>query len=413
MGFKGYIGVIGALSLACTAPQIAFAEPLKIALVEALSGTAAAGGKVYQDATGIAVEKLNAGGGFNGEPIQLMVIDNGGNTTQASDKVKEAIDKGAHIIVQAGASSISGQISEDVRKHNIRNPQNPVMYLNLGGEALELTGPKCNFYTFRLAPTASMRIGALLEVLKKNNQLGTRVYSVNQNYSYGQDAESAIVAGASKYGYQVVGKVLHDFGRVQDFAPYAAKIKEAGADTVITGDWANDLVLLIKATRESGLKAVFGTTYLDYPGVMAGLGDLALGNYVAMSFNPEFEKPEVVEAFKARTGRYPAFGGDLHFVRMFDVLGSALAKLSVKGGPVETRKIALGLESASMSDAMGTVTIRKEDHQAILPLSVSVAKAGAKYPSAGAQHGLVSVGIVAGEQAIYPVQSSCKMERPE
>lgn len=413
MNLRGCMGVVSALALVCTTPQSAFAEPLKVALVEALSGTAAAGGKVYQDATGIAIDKLNAGGGFNGEPIQLLVIDNGGNTTQASDKVKEAIDNGAHIIVQAGASSISGQISEDVRKHNIRNPQKPVMYLNLGGEALELTGPKCNFYTFRLAPTASMRIGALLDVLQKNNQLGTRVFSVNQNYSYGQDAEAAIVAGASKYGYQVVGKVLHDFGRVQDFAPYAAKIKEADADTIITGDWANDLVLLIKATRESGLKAVFGTTYLDYPGVMAGLGDLALGNYVAMSFNPEFEKPEVVEAFKAKTGRYPAFGGDLHFVRMFDLLGSALAKLSVKGGSVETKKIALGLEGASMSDTMGTVTVRKEDHQAILPLSVSVAKAGVKYPSSGAQHGLVSVGIVTGEQAIYPVQSSCKMERPE
>jgi len=410
---KRNLGLISALTILAATPNAAFAEPLKVALVEALSGTAAGGGKVYQDAITIAIDKLNAAGGFNGEPIQLMFFDNGGNTTQASDKVKEAIDKGAHILVQAGASSISGQISEDVRKYNIRNPAKPVMFLNLGGEALELTGPKCNFYTFRLAPTASMRISALLEILKKNNKLGTRVYSVNQNYSYGQDAEAAIVAGASKYGYTVVGKILHDFGRVQDFAPYAAKIKEANPDTILTGDWANDLVLLVKAVRESGMKAVFGTTYLDYPGVLAGLGDDGLGSYVAMSFNPEFEKPDVVEAFKTKTGRYPSFGGDLHFISMFDLLGSALTKLSVKDGPVDVKKIAIGLESASIKDAMGTVTVRKEDHQAILPISVSVAKAGVKYPAPGSPYGFASVGVIPGEQVIYPVQSSCNMQRPE
>lgn len=225
MIFRKCLGAVSALAIVVAAHG-ADAEPLKIALVEALSGVTAGGGKVYQDATAISIDRLNAAGGFNGAPIEFMVFDNGGTTAQASDKVKEAIDKGAHIIVQAGASSIAGQISEDVRKYNIRNPAKPVIYLNLGAEALELTGAKCNFYSFRLAPTASMRITALLEVLKKNKLLGTRVYAINQNYSYGQDAEAATVAGASKFGYEIVGKVLHDFGRVQDFAPYATRIKE-------------------------------------------------------------------------------------------------------------------------------------------------------------------------------------------
>jgi branched-chain amino acid transport system substrate-binding protein len=386
---------------------------LKIAFIETLSGMTASGGKVYQDATQLSIDKLNAEGGFNGEPIQLIVLDNGGNTSQTSDKVKEAIDRGAHIIVQAGASSIAGQIAEDVRKYNIRNPGKPVLALILGAEALDLTGAKCNFYTFRLSLTASMRINALLEVMKKKGQLGNRVYSINQNYSYGWDVEATTLAGASKYGYEIVGKVLHDIGKVQDFAPYAAKIKETNPDSVITGDWSTDLILLIKAARESGTKAVFGATYLDYPGMMASLGDFAVGQYVVSTFNPEFENPKTVEAFKSKTGRYPTFGADLHIVSMFDLLAGTLSKLSTKNGAVDTKAIAVALENGSLKDAMGTTTIRKEDHQAILPVAVSVVKEGAKYPADNTKFGFAALEAIPGETVIYPVQPSCKMARPD
>ena len=37
---------------------------------------------------------------------------------------------------------------------------------------------------------------------------------------------------------------------MKDFAPYVAKMKAAGADTVITGNWGNDMSLLIKAAKD-------------------------------------------------------------------------------------------------------------------------------------------------------------------
>lgn len=406
-------GLIALFFLLSISGAPATGEPLKIALVEALSGVTAGGGKVYQDATTISVDRLNAAGGFNGEPIQLMVLDNGGNASVASDKVREAVDNGARIIVQAGASSIAGQISEDVRKYNLRNPKTPVIYLNLGAEASELTGVKCSFYSFRLAPTASMRIGALLETLQKEGQLGSRIYSINQNYSYGQDAEAAIVAGGAKYHYEVVGKVLHDFGRVQDFAPYAARIKEVNPDTVISGDWFTDLILLVKAARESGLKAKFATTYLDYPGVVSALGDISEGQFVATTSNAQYADPALVKTFKERTGRNPTFGGDLHFVSMFDLLGAALKKVTVDGGGVDIKKIALALEGQSIETAMGKVSVRRDDHQAVLPIVVSMVKKDAKYPADGSGLGFQPVRLIPGEQVLYPVQPACKMERPD
>jgi branched-chain amino acid transport system substrate-binding protein len=50
---------------------------------------------------------------------------------------------------------------------------------------------------------------------------------------------------------QIAGDDLHPLGQVKDFAPHVAKIKSSDADTVITGNWGNDMTLLIKAAKET------------------------------------------------------------------------------------------------------------------------------------------------------------------
>src|SRR5690606_40001663 len=85
------------------------------------------------------------------------------------------------------------QIYEDIRKHNLRNPGKEMVYINMGAEALELTGEKCNFYHFRFAGNAQVRTKALVEGMKKAGALGTKVYAINQNYSWGQDMQQAIL----------------------------------------------------------------------------------------------------------------------------------------------------------------------------------------------------------------------------
>ena len=131
------------------------------------------------------------------------------------------------ILVQGSSSAISGQLTEDVRKHNLRNPGKEVLFLNVGGEALELTGQKCHFYHFRFATNADLRVKALTSVMSADGTLGKRVYAINQNYSWGQDMEGATERFAKQYGYEVVGKTLHEVNKIQDFAPYVARIRSA------------------------------------------------------------------------------------------------------------------------------------------------------------------------------------------
>src|SRR6185369_6175239 len=294
----------------CLVSGIATAAPVKIGVLETLSGPQASTGLAYRAAVRYAVEQINASGGWNGEPVQLVEYDNQGGPAGAADKLKAAVADGVQIIVQGASSAIGGQITEDVRKSNLRNPGKEIVYINVGAEALELTGEKCNFYHFRFTGNAQVRTKALVAAMKQANALGSRVYSINQNYSWGQDMEKAIGDNGAAGGYQVVEKTLHDVNKVQDFAPYVSKISAAKADTVITGNWSNDLLLLMKATKAAGLKVRFGTAFLDQPGNLANAGDLAVGNFVAHTFNPEAggaEGERFVADYKTKTGHIPVF----------------------------------------------------------------------------------------------------------
>ena len=198
------------------------AEPLKIGIIESLSGAQTSTGRLFASAANYVVDQINEEGGFNGEPIQVIEYDNAGGSTGAADKFRQAVADGVHIVLQGASSAIAGQITEDVRKHNIRNRDNPVLFMNLGAEALELTGDKCHFYHFRFTTNAPMRVNALVQAMKEAGELGERVYSINQNYSWGQDMENAIAGAADEGGYEVVEKVLHDVNKIQDFAPSPA-----------------------------------------------------------------------------------------------------------------------------------------------------------------------------------------------
>jgi branched-chain amino acid transport system substrate-binding protein len=163
---------LSAVAAACMAAGTACADPVKIGVVETLSGPQAASGQMYRAAARYAVERMNAEGGWNGQPVQLLEYDNQGGPAGAADKLKAAIADGVHIVVQGASSAVGGQITEDIRKHNLRNPGKEMIYVNVGAEAQELTGEKCHFHHFRFSGNAPVRTKALVLAMKQSNALG-------------------------------------------------------------------------------------------------------------------------------------------------------------------------------------------------------------------------------------------------
>jgi branched-chain amino acid transport system substrate-binding protein len=405
------LAAIALLSAAAVWAVPAQADPLKIGIIESLSGAQTSTGRLFATAAEYGVKLINDKGGFNGAPVQVIEYDNGGGSTGAADKFKQAVADGVNVVIQGASSAVAGQITEDVRKHNLRNPGKEIMFINVGAEAMELTGDKCHFYHFRYTTTAPMRVNALVKAMKQAGDLGTKVYSINQNYSWGQDMEAAIVAAAPLGGYTVVEKVLHDVNKIQDFAPYVAKIKAANPDTVMTGNWSNDLLLLMKATGDAGLKVRFGTAFLDQPGNIANAGETALGHYIANNYDIAAGDAAFAENYKAAVGHYPLFI-EPQTIFAVGALAQALTKVDFKGGAINVTEIAKALEDVTYDSPVGPISVRKEDHQTIRPVVVSKVVKNPKYPADGTDMGFAPVSVVPGPEAIYPVQPSCSMKRP-
>ena len=392
----------------------ASADSLKVAVIENLSGPGSTTNREFALATRYWAEQIKAKGGIKGSAIEYTEYDSQGSTATAAEKFRSAVADRAHIIIQGGSSGIAGQLTEDVRKHNLRNPDRPVVYINPGSEALELTGERCHYFFFRFATNADMRVKALVTAMKEAGDLGTKVFSINQNYSWGKDMQGAIDTYAALGGYTVVDRVLHDTNKIQDFAPYVARIKASGADTVITGNWASDLVLLMKEVAASGLKMKFGTMFLDLPGSLENAGDAALGYYTVESSNKEVGGDAMLALYadyKQHVGHDPS-SSEMRTIFALQTLQAALASLDLSK-TIDVLAIASALEKASITTPAGDIRVRAEDHQAIVPLIVSKVSPEAKYKREGRAIGFKPVRVITGQDAVNPVQPTCKMQRPD
>lgn len=401
------LGLLAAVSLP------AVAEPLKVAIIEALTGPAEVVGRPFAQSTRLALDEINARGGYNGEPIAIKEYDNVSTPAGASEQFRAAVADGAQVIFQGASSAVAGQLSDEVRRHNLRNAGKEIIFYNIGSEAADLTGAKCHFWFFRSGTTPEMRWNAVVPVLQSEGVLKSKAFLINQNYSYGLSVQNAQRNILKARNIEIAGDVLHDLNKVQDFSPYVQSIKSSGADVVLTGNGFNDMVLLVRAIRDAGLKVGLAAITLDVPGTLKAAGDAALGYYNITPFNlnagPRMDT--WVANFQKKMGRDP-HTYDTTAYNAVMLLGNALNATSARGAAVDTKKIALAIESATYEGPFGLQTMRKDDHQAVMPIFVAKATKTALKKVDGTDIGFEVVATVPGPRAVPPVDPQCKMQRP-
>ncbi len=384
---------------------------VKIAFIDPLSGGAASTGILAQKTHQFYIDAINAAGGLNGEKLELLSFDNKVNPQESLIQLKRALDDGARYVVQGNGSSVALAITDAVQKHNERNPGKEVVYLNYAAVDPALTNEKCNFWHFRFDADADMKMAAMTDVIARDAKV-QKVYLINQDYSFGKAVAAAAnkMLAAKRPDIKVVGDELHPLQKVNDFSPYVAKIKAAGTDTVITGNWSNDMVLLIKAGKDAGLKVTWETYYGGSPGTVTAVGEAGVDTLKQVSEWHRNATPELDASVVAFSKRFPGKENEYSYWRaktMWEMFAAA-AKNAKSNDPV---KVARALEGMKMATSLGEVEMRADNHQILQPLYVSTLSKNVKYDSEDTGLGWKTDAKVDGKATALP--TTCKMERPK
>lgn len=399
--------------------QSATQPPIRIALIESLSGPFANTGEAVFRNLVWATERVNARGGVKlaGGARNLLIerYDNKGQNEEALAALRSAIDDGVTVIAQGNSSAIAATLMDAINKHNEREPGKRVLFLNYSAVDPILTNEKCSYWHFRFDAHADMRMAALMEVLKDDRAL-KNIYLIGQDYSFGQAVlrEARKQIGLQRPDVQIVGDELHPIGRVKDFIPYAVKIKTSGAQAVLTGNWGNDLTLLIKAAKEVGYEGKFYTFYGNALGVPAALGDAGVGKVIAVAeWFPNAPGASSEAFYKAFRQRFPKPQDDYVHMRM-QLMIEALVQSIEKAGATDSTAVAAQLERATLTFSGHQGKMRAADHQFQQPLMVAVmdrqGAPGVKFDVEGSGYGFRVIRTIAAERAEQP--QSCKMVRP-
>jgi branched-chain amino acid transport system substrate-binding protein len=402
--------------------------PIKLALVEGLSGpNANAGEAVYRNLLW-AVERVNARGGVRLPPSQggnrllaLERFDSKGQSEEALSALRSAIDSGARLVLQGNSSANALALMDAINKHNERDPTRRVLFLNYSAVDPTLTNEKCSFWHFRFDAHADMRMAALMEVLREDRAVKS-VYLIGQDYSFGQAVlrEARRQIGVQRADLQIVGDELHPMARVKDFLPYAAKIKASGAQAVLTGNWGNDLTLLVKAARDVGFDGKFYTFYGNALGAPAAIGEAGVGKVLAVAdWLPNVQTSASEAFYRAFRARFPQSADDYVHMRMQLLVEALVRSMEEVGGraskdAMDLVAVAAQLEGLSIEFGGQKGTMRAADHQFQQPLVVGMMERhgapGVKFDVEGSGYGFRVVKTIAANAAELP--TTCRMMRP-
>ncbi len=368
-------GLTAALALTVGA-GMAGAENIKIAFIDPLSGPFAATGTNGLHQYEYAAEELvnKEGGVLDGQMFEIVGFDNKISPKESLIQLQVAIDQGIRFIAQGNSSGVANALTDAINKHNRRNPDDRVLFLNYAAVDPALTNDKCNFWHFRFDANADIKMDALTDYIAADEGI-EKVYIIGQDYSFGKAVAAAAVRdlGDKRPDIEIVGNELHPIGKVKDFTPYARKIVSSGADAVITGNWGADMVNLGKSVIENGYDGPLFTYYAAGSGITAAFGESG-DDVVRVVAEGQLNPPvsdrasAYYEGFKAK---YP--DGNMDQNRITNVIEMLARAINDAGSATDVVAIATALEGME-HDALfgGKVFMRPQDHQAIQDVHIHV-----------------------------------------
>jgi branched-chain amino acid transport system substrate-binding protein len=390
----------------------ASAQNVKIAFIEGLSGPFGGVGQNQLKHFQYAAERFSGKNANSGVTVEIVPLDSKGSPQEALALLKKATDDGIRFISQGNGSNVAGVLIDAVNKHNERNPGKEVVFLNYAAIDPDFTNSKCSPWHFRFDAGVDMKIEGLTNYMKDQKDI-KNVYVIGQNYSFGQQVSKFTkeMLAKKRPDVKVVGDELHPLGQVKDFSPYVQKIMASNADTVVTGNWGPDLVLLIRAANAAGFKGNFYTFYAGVIGTPTAIGAAGADRVRMVSYwHPNTAQNEIESVY---TGFKQKFSEEFYTVAAVNAVRFLVASVE-KAKSTDAVPVARAMAGMKMKGASGEdIEMRASDGALQQAMYITQwTKSGGKdvkFDQEGTGHGFKTVRYLMPDQSVMP--TTCKMPK--
>ena len=262
---------------------------------------------------------VNAAGGINGRKVRLVEEDDGYNPAKTVPLVKKLVEQDKVLALIGGLGTPSGAA---VMPYLIEN-KIPHFFPSTGSSAWSVPA-KPGYYAFQLNYKTEARILVKYGV----ETLKHKKYAIfYQNDDYGKEGMEEARAQLEKRGAQLVETVAYNVTDT-DYSAYALKLKNSGAEAVLTWPSVRQYASLLKETAAIGYKPAWlnSATVAD-PALLKLAPQEAQGTYfVAYLPDPNDPANATIPAVKEWRENLQKYNKDLPFSN-FTLYGWSQARL--------------------------------------------------------------------------------------
>jgi branched-chain amino acid transport system substrate-binding protein len=293
------LAVLGAWVFFATAPAHA-EEPIYIALSAPITGNYAEYGVNFKRAIELGIDQINAQGGIDGRPIELIIGDSKGQPKESAT-LAQKFTSDSRIVAQIGDFTSTCSLAAQ-----------PI-YQKSGMVQLTPTSTHPEFapgspYSFSIAGKQTeegpFMARFAIETLKKK-----RIAFLYINNDWGIAMRDHFIRTARDLGAEIVAEEAY-FDGTTDFTAILTKFRALKPDLLYLTSMYNDGALISNQRQKLGWNdvTVMGAGSLYSPKFLELGGDAVDNVYTSCVFFPEEPRPEVqqfVKGFEAAYGQTP------------------------------------------------------------------------------------------------------------
>jgi branched-chain amino acid transport system substrate-binding protein len=377
--------------------------PVKIGMVNPLTGVLAALAQSEVDGAKYAEAEINKKGGILGRQVQLLVEDSANDVGTGVQKTRKLIDRDKVDVilgdVNSGIAYAMAQVTSEQK----------VFHIVPGGHTDPITGTNCKWNVFRVCNTTTMDTAAITPELVK--RFGKKWFFITPDYAYGHSLQDAFIKALKKLGGTYEGDYLPINNT--DFSATLIKAKAYKPNVLLNNMGGLTQINCMKQATQFGLQKemALGGALFELESVKAVPPEAQAGWWVMEWWWNQPNVPEVVKFvadYRAATKKTPSARDWFGYVSMYTVRVAADKAKSLEGP-----KLAMAMEGLELPPDVGLqpgkVVYRAGDHEMMPGIFVGEMHP----PKSGPEDVFTVAGIVPGEQAAGTVEETgCKMVHP-